>query len=183
MQKSKKFLSTTSNQLPAISGFTLIELLIVISIIGVLAALIMANFNAARERARDVRRKTDLDQIKKSLRMYYNNDSRYPWYDINRNIIGCGLVERPATCLWDGENSWQRGNMVYMKILPQDPNYDPGDGIRYFYLTASGSQDFCLWASLENASDGSIGQSQARCSVACSGAGFTPATDYTVCAD
>ena len=52
------------------TGFTLIELLVVISIIGLLAGLVISNVAGVRERARDVERKTDLDQIKKALRMY-----------------------------------------------------------------------------------------------------------------
>jgi len=143
-------------------GFTLIELLVVISIIGVLASLVLVNFNAARERTRDVQRKSDLDQVKKALRMYYNDNNFYP----AANLVAWG-------------SSFQSGTMVYMKILPHDPSYQVATSPpEYNYTSSSPFQDFCLWASLENASDGDIVKSEARCS-SCGRA----MPDYVVCAD
>lgn len=60
------------------SGFSLVELLVVISIIGVLSAVLMANFMGARERARDAQRIQDLYAVKNALRMYYNDKQSYP---------------------------------------------------------------------------------------------------------
>ncbi|PIU36636.1 prepilin-type cleavage/methylation domain-containing protein, partial [Candidatus Roizmanbacteria bacterium CG07_land_8_20_14_0_80_34_15] len=56
-------------------GFTLIELLVVIAIIGSLSALFLPNFMAARERARDTQRKSDLRQIQKALEMHKQDQS------------------------------------------------------------------------------------------------------------
>jgi len=153
-------------------GFTLIELLVVISIIGILAALIMVNFNAARERARDMQRKSDLDQIKKALRMYYNDNNQYPTSSGDYKIIGCGTGATPITCDWNSE--WLRSGMVYMKRLPNDPS----EGKNYKYQQVSSDQDFCLWATLENKSDGDIAKTKSRCS-SCSVGTY----DYVVCAD
>jgi len=156
-----------------IKGFTLIELLVVISIIGVLAALIMVNFNAARERTRDVSRKSDLDQIKKALRMYYNDNNLYPETGTGNKIRAC----TPATTFEWG-SQFVCGGMIYIKILPQDPSYKQAGDPSYNYSQASSGQDFCLWASLENKSDGDIAKSKARCSGCTVGA-----YDYVVCAD
>ena len=145
-------------------GFTLIELLVVISIIGILAALIMVNFNAARERARDVQRKSDLDQIKKALRMYYNDNNQYP--------IG------PLS--WGSSFQSADGNMVYMKVLPHDPSWKQDGDPDYNYTQTESGQGFCMWATLENKSDGDIAKSKSRCA-ACSS--FVGAYDYVVCAD
>jgi len=144
-------------------GFTLIELLVVISIIGVLAALIMVNFNAARERARDVQRKSDLDQIKKALRMYYNDNNSYP----ATGSLSWGSIFQSAD-----------GNMVYMRVLPHDPSWKEDGDPDYNYTQTEGGQDFCLWTTLENKSDGDIAKSKSRCS-GCSVGTY----DYVVCAD
>lgn len=59
-------------------GFTLIELLVVIFIIGVLVAILLANILGARQRAEDVQRKSDLQQLKKALMIYYSENQTYP---------------------------------------------------------------------------------------------------------
>jgi len=59
-------------------GFSLVELLVVISIMAVLAAITLPNFMGARERARDAQRESDMNAIKNSLRMYYNDNQAYP---------------------------------------------------------------------------------------------------------
>ena len=59
-------------------GFSLIELLVVISIIGVLTAVLMMNLVGARERARDSQKIQDLNNLKSALRMYYNDNQTYP---------------------------------------------------------------------------------------------------------
>src|SRR3972149_8165962 len=91
-------------------GFTLIELLVVISIIGILATLLVANYNAARSRARDAQRKSDVRNIQTALRLYYNDTQLYPCDDgvtVNPNedsdIMGCGTQAACASvtsCNW-----------------------------------------------------------------------------------
>ena len=156
-------------------GFTLIELLVVISIIGLLAALIMVNFNAARERARDVQRKSDLDQIKKALRMYYNDMSLYPDTGGSNKIKAC---DNPTTTTFEWGAQFFCGSMTYMKLLSHDPGWKQTGDPDYQYTQASSGQDFCLWTALENKSDGDMVKSKTRCS-GCS----VGANDYVVCAD
>lgn len=156
-------------------GFTLIELLVVISVIGLLAALIMVNFNAARARARDVNRKSDFNQIKSALRLYYNDANLYPETGTGNKIKACG---NPATTTFEWGSQFFCASMIYMKLLPKDP-IAPTQS--YNYSQAASGQGFCLWATLENLSDGDILKSQTRCpSSVCNSVG---ANDYVVCAD
>jgi len=53
-------------------AFTLIEMLVVISLIGILAALALASFGGAQKQARDATRKSDLKQYQTALEMYGN---------------------------------------------------------------------------------------------------------------
>lgn len=54
------------------SGFTLIEMLVVISLIGVLAAIALISFGSVQKSARDTTRKSDLKQYQTALEMYGN---------------------------------------------------------------------------------------------------------------
>ena len=87
------------------AGFTLIELLVVISIIGILTTLVAANLNSARSRARDAQRKSDLKNIATALRLYYNDNGRFP-----------DTGDIPWGTSWTGT-----GSTVYMNPVPKDP--------------------------------------------------------------
>ena len=138
-------------------GFTLIELLVVISIIGILATLLVANYNAARSRARDAQRKSDVRNIQTALRLYYNDTQRYPCDDgvtINPNevsdIKGCGTQAACASvtsCNWG--SLWAAdSSRTYMSTLPDDPSPD-----RSYKFDQTDNDNYTLKACLENTSD------------------------------
>jgi type II secretion system protein G len=59
-------------------GFTLIELLIVASILGVLVSAINFSFANIQKRARDTKRKSDLEALKVALEAYRADKGKYP---------------------------------------------------------------------------------------------------------
>ena len=61
-----------------VSGFTLLELLIVMAIIGVLASIGIATYGTVQSKARDARRKSDLENVARALEMYRNDEGEYP---------------------------------------------------------------------------------------------------------
>lgn len=115
------------------TGFTLIELLVVISIIGILATLVAANLNSARSRARDAGRKSDIKNIQTALRLYYNDNSRYP--------VSTGVP-------FGAE--WKVGSTVYMNMVPED-SLSPTQ--TYKYVIGADTDNYTLSACLENSSD------------------------------
>lgn len=112
-------------------GFTLLELLIVIVIIGILIALVLPNLINGPIRARDVRRKQDLNAISSGLEQYYNDNQAYP----------------------DTLATLTTGN--YLKTIPNDPK--SGTYV-YTPLPAGGPvyTSFTLQATLENKQDKQI---------------------------
>jgi len=137
-------------------GFTLIELLVVISIIGILATLLIANFNSSRARARDAQRKSDLRNIQTALRLYYNDFNKYP-ESTNSVINGCGGSGTSA-CTWGGSFS-VTGKDPYMTLLPADSSTDR----KYVYSYVAATDVYTLSSCLENKSD-------AKCGVNCTSA-------------
>jgi prepilin-type N-terminal cleavage/methylation domain-containing protein len=65
-------------------GFTLVELLVVITIIGMLMALLMPAVNAVRENARRVQCANNMDQIALALQNYVTSKGAFPGYRGNR---------------------------------------------------------------------------------------------------
>jgi len=157
-------------------GFTLIELLIVISIIGILTALITTNLQSARSRARDTRRKSDLRAIEQSLRLYYNDHKAFPRSDISYRIVGCST---PASaCSWGGPFSV--GTTIYISSLPTDPSSNTATPVNYKYYSTNDDK-YLLVGTLENKSDPDIEDSHTRCKTALDDYTETE-TDFAVCA-
>jgi len=61
-------------------GFTIVELLIVIVVIGILAALVLNSFRGVQERARDTKRRTDVNAQAGQLEVYYTDNGGYPTF-------------------------------------------------------------------------------------------------------
>jgi prepilin-type N-terminal cleavage/methylation domain-containing protein len=160
------------------NGFTLIELLVVIAIIAVLVAFSVANFVGARSRARDVKKKSEMQEVKNALRLFYNEYNSYPGPATasNNTFNGCGALTTPPSSTCGTSFSAGAGPTIYLKYLPQASEY-------VWHYQQITSDEFCLWTTLENLSDADIARTQTRCSAACSTVGFVPATDYIVCAD
>ncbi len=87
------------------AGFTLIEMIVVIAILGILllAAIWSINPLGQFSKANDSNRERDLKQIKIALDAYYSDHNCYP------RAIPFG-------------QQWKVKNVIYMKLVPQDPS-------------------------------------------------------------
>jgi prepilin-type N-terminal cleavage/methylation domain-containing protein len=80
-------------------GFTIVELLIVIVVIAILAALVLNSFRGVQERARDTKRRTDVNAQASQLEVYYTDNGGYPLFTgqintdswISSNLKGADL--------------------------------------------------------------------------------------------
>ena len=138
-------------------AFTLIELLVVIAIIGSLSALFLPNFMAARERARDTQRKSDLKQIQKAFEMFKQDQTTQAF-----------PATLPASNVCWSSAIGCTGN-VYMSKFPADPNRTPAD---YYYPAPDNvNLTYTLCACLENKADpdGTLGDCVAITYVCSSG--------------
>ncbi len=125
------------------AGFTLIEMLIVISIIAILASVVLyANITSSAQKARDSKRKQDLNKLVRTFEDYYNDHGRYP----------------PANDPADGNiagSPWGSSLDNYVVQLPNDP-LSPNRYHVYYYQAGSGGKFYTLYTRLENIADDDI---------------------------
>lgn len=135
------------NLLSENKGFTLIELLVVIGVVAFLMTVMFPNFMAARQRARDAQRKSDLVQMQRALEFYKSDQSpqAYPstassgYFDIN-------------LCNQCWSSSANCGGNLYMRKAP----CDQGGAVPTPYIYSRDATDelkYDLSACLENVVD------------------------------
>jgi len=137
----KKIPKTTLN---LTKGFTLIELIIVMAVIGALGSIMIMNFPAGRERARDTNRRADLKQYQTAMETAANrNNGIYPIDETGTD---------PSTFCVVG------GDLEKYENCPQDPrNGDSGEcsgqDCEYHYMSNAVGTQYSLWAALERPAD------------------------------
>jgi len=110
------------------TGFTLFELLVVISIIALIIAAVTASYSSTQKRARDSRRRQDIDQVHKALEQYYGDNTEYPTASCN-----------PGSTYLPGD-------------LPVDPK--DGDDYNYNDWDCDDADQYCICARLEATTTG-----------------------------
>ncbi len=85
------------NRLQVQQGFTLIELLVVIAIIGLLASIVLASLNSARNKGADAAAKGNLNYARSEAELFYSNTAPNYSYDgvcalSGTNVIGDSVL-------------------------------------------------------------------------------------------
>jgi type II secretion system protein G len=117
-------------------GFTLIELLVVIAIIGLLSTLAVVALGAARVKARDSKRLSDLKQMQTALELYYTDQNAYPSGD------AISLGNSSYACLNSSGFTTDACASPYMAKVPTDPKTG-------YYKYTVGSGTYTINATLE----------------------------------
>ncbi|OGF99810.1 hypothetical protein A2Y99_03655 [Candidatus Gottesmanbacteria bacterium RBG_13_37_7] len=127
-------------------GFTLIELLVVIGVISTILAVIFPNYMGARERARDMRRKSDLAELQKALELYKNdNPTSYP----DDTMLNDPLTIVCNGCFSSGGATCTGNVNIYLHKFPCDPQ----TSAHYLYTRNTDHLKYTLVACLENMAD------------------------------
>jgi prepilin-type N-terminal cleavage/methylation domain-containing protein len=69
------------------SGFTLIEMIVVVAIIGILSTLLLVSVSGIRKNAQDTRRKSNLENVRGAVIMYYSVKSSWPTLSGSSEIV------------------------------------------------------------------------------------------------
>jgi general secretion pathway protein G len=100
-------------------GFTLIEIMVVVTILGILAALIVPRVVGRTDDARVAAAKQDIAQLMQALKLYRLDNGRYPTNEQGLQ----SLVERPT--VEPVPSNWKQGGYLDSSTLHKDPWGNP----------------------------------------------------------
>jgi general secretion pathway protein G len=99
---------------PQQRGFTLIEIMVVITILGILAALIVPRVVGRTDDARIGAAKQDIASIMGALKLYRLDNGRYPSTEQGLRA----LIEKPTT--EPVPSNWKQGGYLERNSVPKD---------------------------------------------------------------
>lgn len=133
------------------SGLTLIELLVTVTVLVTLLSVLFAAVNppAQFQKIRDGKRKADLDQVKKALQVYFEDNGRYPPSTGTTPGLTPYQLENQSTtpAPWGGT-----GFSPFMSNLPSDP-LSSTTNRSYVYYSDTLGQTYLLYTNLERGSN------------------------------
>lgn len=124
-------------------GFSLIELMVATTILAILSVMGIVSYSTVNKRARDAKRKSDLEQVRSALEFYRSTNGFYP--------TGSDKSFVTLTTLDAGDGS---GPLVptYLPSIPMDPKSSAETPITYFYApigTVAPFYSYCICGELE----------------------------------
>ena len=102
-------------------GFTIVELLVVVVVIAILASITIVSYSGIQEKAKDVRRVTEVKSIQDALEFYYMDRGVYP--------PGCGSDAKDSTAC----SVWFLEEYLIPEYVGNMPQSDP-NGLDYAYV-------------------------------------------------
>lgn len=143
-------------------GFTLIEILVAVTIVAILSVVGIVSYGPANKRARDSRRRTDMEAFRSALELYRADKGYYP------SVGGAGLTSA-GNLSTDLVGLGGTGSVSYAPALPTPPQTSED----YYYKATNPNgvyyYGYCLCTKLE---------SQASSSNTCTTGQVDPVPNY-----
>ncbi len=110
-------------------GFSLIEVMVAVTLIGILSAIVYANFGGNNAKSRDVKRQTDLRVLQSAIEQYKQEYGRYP--AMGTDTDGDGFSSESETASYIVGHNASSSFSRFIARLPKDPRLQTNKGFSY----------------------------------------------------
>ncbi len=132
--KIKPFSPVKLEVSPLTGRFNLFEFLIILIVVGLLSFVTYKQFDFARDKSRDLQRRSDLHEFSKAIQNYFNDYGKLPETKLINNLWGKEFVD---------------GDYVYAKSVPKEKYGNK----EYCYDISEDGLSFKMLAEFDNKKD------------------------------
>ncbi len=121
-------------------GFTLIELLVVISVIAILSSIGIVFYSQVGARARDSKRRTDVDEFKKAMELNYDDRASVYSAPIG-SMFSSGLIPQDPSANYSYKFKSTTYNSNNLGAIPASGTYPDYEICAQMEITGTGNSD------------------------------------------